>query len=286
METNSISIGVSTGAQEFDNLSPSETYTGSFDIINTSSIDSIAYKIIIAPYSVNDISYDANFSDRDDYNQIVDWIKLEDTSGELNENERKKINFKIEVPENAPAGGQYASFLVQIVNREGEKNELSLSSKSQVASLVYATVAGETIETADILENNINIINIDRPVSFSSMVENTGNVHLSAAYNFRIYSLFSNEEIFSNEDTPAVSTLLPETIYYTEKKWEETPKLGIFRVVQEISVADSLETFSSSERIVFVCPSWFLILCSLFIFSMIFWFILRIRERKYNIKLA
>ena len=95
METNSISIGVSTGAQEFDNLSPSETYTGSFDIINTSSIDSIAYKIIIAPYSVNDISYDANFSDRDDYNQIVDWIKLEDTSGELNENERKKINFKI-----------------------------------------------------------------------------------------------------------------------------------------------------------------------------------------------
>ncbi len=280
MESNSASIGVSTGAQTLS-LSPSETYTGSFDIINTSHSNSIKYEVLVAPYSVNDITYSANFTDYDDYNQIVDWISLDETSGELGKSERKTINFKIEVPENAPGGGQYASFLVRMVYDESEKENLSLSSKSQVASLLYASVAGETVKTAEVLENNINFINLDRPIFFSSVIENTGNIHLSANYVFRVFPLFSNEELFSNEDNPSSSTLLPETVYYSEKTWGETPKLGIFRVVQEISVADAE---SVREQVVFVCPTWFLFLCLLFIFSMILWFVTRIREHKNIIK--
>ncbi|MBQ6605609.1 hypothetical protein IJH66_01350 [Candidatus Saccharibacteria bacterium] len=280
MDDEVVSIGVSKGIEKIE-LSPGEVYSGEFDILNLSKTKSVSFAVKISPYSVDDETYDANFYDRDDYNQIVDWTTVDTPSGELMENERKTISYQIVVPETAPAGGQYLSFLVEVKNDESKEKTLSLSTKSRVASILYASVAGETVEEVEILENNISIFNLDRPVEVSSLVENKGNIHTPAEYILRVYPLFSNQEIYSNEETPVENTLLPETVLFSKKTWDETPRLGVFRVVQEISAADS---YSSRERIVVACPGWFLFLCLLFVFSLIFWFIMRVRERKNIIK--
>ena len=280
----SLSIGVSKGIEKIE-LSPGETFSGEFTIINLSSTDSVPFLIKIAPYSVNDKTYDANFADYDDYNQIMDWITLEFSSGELEPGEKRVVPYEISVPENAPAGGQYLSFLVEIVETDAEAKSLTLSTKSQVASLLYASISGETIKTAEVRENKINFLYLDKPISTSSLIENLGNVHVDAEYVLKIYPLFSNEEIYSTEESPVRNTLLPETLLSSEKSWEETPRLGFFRVVQEIEIPEANES-SLAEKIVFVSPTWFLVLVSLFIFSMIFWIFFRVRERKQNIKLS
>ena len=135
-----MSIGVSKGIEKIE-LSPGETYSGDFNIINLNQTDSVPFIIKISPFSVNDGSYDANFSDYDDFNQIVDWTTLEFSSGELEPGEKRVVPYEISVPENAPAGGQYLSFLVEVAETDAEAKNLTLSTKSQVASLLYASVS-------------------------------------------------------------------------------------------------------------------------------------------------
>ena len=278
MDDEITSIGVSKGIEEIE-LSPGETFSGEFDVLNLSQTDSVAFRVKISPYSVDDETYDANFTDYDDYNQIVDWTTLETVEGELKSSERKTIVYNISVPKNAPAGGQYLSFLVEIINPKAEEKNLSLSTKSQVASILYASVSGETVKSAEIHENRISLLFLDRPIYASSLLENLGNVHVDAEYILKVYPLFSNEELYSTEEAPVRNVLLPETTLSSEKTWEETPRLGFFRVSQEIRIPETGET-SLVEKTVFVSPTWFLILVLMFLFSMIFWLFFRARERK------
>jgi len=142
--------------------------------------------------------------------------------------------------------------------------------------LLYSTVAGENHPSGEILENNVPAFFLDQPLKVSSLVKNTGNVHLEASYILRVFPLLSDEELYSNEDAPAHNTIIPGTSLYSEKDWGACPTLGVFRVVQELSYAG--ET-SSKESYVVVCPTWFFFLVIFFIIVIIYAFFDHIRVR-------
>lgn len=280
MQPNLSPLAVSPGLIEVGLLNPGQVYEGEFTVLNPTTEQSISrYSVTVGPLTFDDEYYSPAFSDASDFNQIVDWIEIENPSGELAPQERHTIKYKIAVPDTAPAGGQYASFLVTSENSANadQQDGVAVTAKSRIAILFYSTVAGETREEGHVIENNVPSIVFDQPIKTSSLIINSGNVHTKAKYTLRVYPLFSDEEIYTNEESPVVSTIVPDTTYYNEKVWEDTPFLGLYKVVQEIDFSDRIDR---KETVTFVAPLWFVILAFLFLASIIYGIIERIDKRK------
>ena len=273
-------LAVSPGLIEVSLLTPGQVYEGEFTVLNPTTEDvSSRYSITVGPLTFDDEYYSPAFEDASDYNQIVDWIEIANPSGELALQERRTVHYKITVPEDAPAGGQYASFLVASEDSAGTQQQegVAVAARSRIAILLYSTVAGETREEGHVIENNVPGIVFDQPIKTSSLIINSGNVHIKAKYTLRIYPLFSDEEIYTNEESPVISTVIPDTTLYNEKTWEDTPLLGLYRVVQEIDFDDRID---HKETVTLVAPLWFVILAFLFIASVMYGIIERVSKRK------
>lgn len=278
-QASSSPLAVSPGIIEIS-LTPGQVYEGTFSVLNPASEDAVSrYSISPAPLSFYDDSYSPTFDDPSDYNQIVDWVEIEEPKGELAPQEKRTIKYKITVPEDAPAGGQYMSFLVATDDQatSDQKDSVAVSAKSQIAILLYSTVEGATRIEGAVIENNVGAFYFNQPIKTSSLIINSGNVHTKAKYTLRVYPLFSSEEIYSNEDNPVVNTVIPDTTLYNEKVWEDTPLLGIFRVQQEIDFGDK---YNVKESLALVAPSWFIVLVLVFLATIIYWFIDHAKKRR------
>ena len=94
-------------------LKPGEVYEGSVKVINpSSSTENFEYKAEVTPYGVVDQEYTADLLSESDRTSISKWIKINEPTGTIKPNETKEVKFTITVPENVPAGGQYATIAI------------------------------------------------------------------------------------------------------------------------------------------------------------------------------
>lgn len=269
-------LQVSPSFAEIAEMKPGKTYDGVFKVQNTGAKD-FEYTIEITPYGVSDINYTLDDDSETDYTIIKDWIVLSKDSGNLPSGESTEIKYTIKVPSDAPGGGQYALINVRLVQSDDEKTGASIKTANQIGFRLLTDVDGNTRRNGGVVEQNINSILFNPPIIATSLVENTGNIHLQASYILRVYPLGSSEEIYTNEDSPATVTVLPETQRFNSISWEGAPHLGVFRVEQVVSIANDTKTYS---KIVFLCPIWLLFIVLLIIFCVVFWIVSRIRSRK------
>lgn len=267
-------------------LDPGESYTGSFKVSNyNDSIGPIEYVIEAGSFSQSktDTSKDdygvVDHVAVSNYNQIKDWITFENDKGVVEPNEVDVLTYTINVPKDAPAGGQYATILVRDETGNSNKGDgnVSIQSAYQFAIVIFAEITGESREEGAVLENNIPTIMFNGPLVASSMVRNDGNVHTDAVYTLEVKSLFSGDELYSNVDEPAKSLVLPETERYNMQEWKETPAVGIFRVKQTVDIFGNVST---NERIVVICPLWLLFIITFVIVLIIIWLVSRRSLRK------
>lgn len=286
-ETISQSLTVSPPTQRII-LIPGEKYVNSLRISNAnSSTRDLKYSVSVGSFSETpdkDKKDDYGTVDHvsvSNYNQIMDWITFDKESGSVAPNETDILTYTIDVPENAPGGGQYATIIVRDTTNEenSENGNIAIQSVYQFASIIYAEVAGETIESSAILENNISTFNFSTPLTVSSMVENKGNLHTDAEYTLEVKSLFSNEEIYSNVNEPMKSLILPETKRFNIQEWKEAPMIGIFKVKQTVKIFDN---YSSLEKIVIICPLWLIFIIVIIIVAIVIWIVMRQKSRKKN----
>lgn len=270
-------IQMSPAREDIGDLKPGETYTGTFKIQNTGA-KKFDYEVSIEPYFVVDEYYTSTYEGVETYNDIVDWVKFSKTEGTLESNGEDEIAYTVKVPADVPAGGQYAAIVAEITGSEGEATSggAGLVARGQIGLQLFSNVEGQTRKTAKIEDNKIPSILFNPPVSATSVVENTGNTHTLASYVLQVYPLFGSEEVYTNEENPATLVVLPETRRFNTITWPNAPHLGIFRVKQTVSIFDETST---TEKIVFLCPIWFLFIVLLIIFCAIFWIFTRIRSR-------
>lgn len=261
-----------------------ETFT--FEVQNA-GLKAYNFKIGVTPYSVNGDDYSPDYTTTTSYNNISKWITFSQDEGRVEPGERFEITATINVPDDVASGGQYAMVYAQMAENtessgsdsgEGD-NSVGVSINQRVGLIVYSEVEGDTREEGQILENKIPSILFNPPVIATSLVENTGNVHTKASYVLQVFPLFSDEEVYTNEENPTELYILPETQRFNSISWDGAPQLGIFRVKQTVKIFDEVST---TEKIVFLCPIWFLFLILLIIFCVIFWLISRARARKTN----
>lgn len=257
-------------------LLPGQTETGSFRVSNPAANDSeIEYELIIKPFSYNE-NNEAVLESKDDYSQIVNWVTLTKTSGTVAPNESDTIIFTIDVPDDAPTGGQYFAIIVHPVVEEVAG---TMNSVIEIAHLVYTEVAGTTSFDGEIGDIELPSFVISGNIAGNATVTNQGNVHSYAKQTLQVFPLFSNEEYFTNEETPDEVFVMPETSRYMSFEWEQTPPIGIFHLVYTVEFAGLTKQIS---KYVFVCPLWFLIILIIFLVLLIAWFVLgrKIKSKK------
>lgn len=266
-------------------LTPGEKYEGMIEVTNPAfSTTDLGYKVSVGSFSqhASENSLDdydtVDIETINDYNQIVNWIEIDEDTGSVEPNGVRAVNFVIDVPMNAPAGGQYASLLVMKTNTQesAASSGFSIQDQAQVASIIYAEVAGQTVRKGAILENNIPSFLLDNPLTATSMVQNNGNVHTDAEYILQVWPIFSDEEICTNEENAFTNLVMPDTKLYHQETCN-LPLVGIFRAKQTVRIFGEE---SIVEKTVVVCPLWLMLVVVFAIVGIIVWIVIRVKMRK------
>lgn len=265
-------------------LIPGESYYGSIKVSSpASSQKDVTYVVEVGSFSEHgregrkDDYGTVDYTEKSAYNQMMDWIVLEKDGGVLSPNTSDIIPFVINVPEDAPAGGQYASLIVRDESSsDAVGNGVSIKSYMQILSIIYAEVAGETRDEGVILENSIPSFVLNSPLDATSRVRNNGNIHTDVSWTLQVWPLFSDEEICTNEEDPYTTLILPESeMYHVENC--DLPMVGIFRAKQTVKIFG--ET-SIVEKTVIVCPLWLLFIIIFAVTMLIIWLVMRSRARR------
>ena len=266
-------------------LIPGETFEGSIRVSNSANAkQNLEYSVSIGSYGLLEGEDGrADYTDIDldtvtNYNQMMSWIKLGKESGRVAPNSFDTIPFTIVVPEDAPAGGQYATIIVQddTVIEGGGGDGLTIQNIVRFAADIIAEVAGQTREEGEILENSVPSFVLSNQLAATSLVKNSGNVHTDAKYILQVWPLIGNEEVCTNEEDPSTSLIMPETErYHTESC--TLPAVGIFRVKQTVSIFGEM---SVMEKVIVVCPLWLLFLIILVIVAIIIYLVAQTKARK------
>ncbi len=267
-------IQLSPSQMELD-LQPGKTITKTFEVQNTGTKD-LSYEVLVSPYSVTGEDYASDFATETKYNDLAKWVTLSDKGGTIEPNTSKEITATIRVPEDVPAGGQYAVILARMVDADGKEDSTAVSVVRQVGIIMYSNIDGDTRKDAKVAENKIDSFLFEPPVSASSVVENNGNVHVEATYTLQVYSIFGGDEVYTNEENPEKRMILPETRRFNKIVWDGAPQLGLFKVKQTVKVLDDV---SEIQKVVFICPIWFMFIVILIVFCVVFWIISRVRNR-------
>ncbi len=268
-------LAITPTQMSFGKMQPGESYSDVFKVRNTGN-EAFDFKISFAPYSVEDENYTVNYEKKTRYNEIAEWITVDHDSGAVAPGQEVEVKYIIKIPENAHGGAQVGTIMVEMIDQTDENDVSGVKTVRRLGYVVSGNVDGDITRTANILENKIPSFIFDPPIVATSVVENTGNVYTNASYTLQVFPLFGNEEVYTTEENPELKVIFPETKRYSEVAWEGAPALGIFRVKQTIKIFDEV---SEVEKLVFLCPLWFIAIILLLIFLIIFWIVSRVRGR-------
>ena len=153
----------------------------------------------MSPYNVVGEDYQADIASTTAYSQIVNWITVAEPTGTLAPNESREIKFTINVPANAPAGGQYASLIVSSDTNNQAKEGVTIDNVFALASIIYADVEGEVVHKSSIIENNVPEFSLSTPINVSALLNNEGNVHESAIFVINVTNNITGEKILPTD---------------------------------------------------------------------------------------
>ena len=262
-------------------LTAGETYEGSITIVNPAdATEDFAYKTKVTPYGVVGEDYKADLTSSSKYTAVSEWIEIEEPTGKVKPNETKKVHFKIKVPKDAPAGGQYATIAVSSDQSSNASSGVAVQNVFEMASIIYATVAGETKHEGEILDNNIPGFVMNGPVTLTATISNTGNIHETATFVITATDFFSGNVILPNDEVDGQYSeiVMPDTTRYIEREVSNLPALGVIKISQTIYYNG--QEPSVVERNVIICPLWFLLLVIATIVAIITSVVLIIRKHR------
>lgn len=263
-------------------LKPGEVYEGSVKVINPSyATEDFEYKAEVTPYGVIGQEYTADLLNESDRTQISKWVKIAEPTGTIKPNESKEVKFTITVPEIVPAGGQYATIAISSNKKASGADGVSVQNVFEMASIIYADIAGETVHDGEIQENNVPGFVLTNPVTISALLSNNGNVHEAATFTVTVSDAFTGRVILPTDENTGIYSeyIMPETTRYTEREVSDLPALGLVKINQTIEYNGQTSTV---EKNVFICPIWFLILMILTVAAIITTIIMLIRKHRRN----
>lgn len=263
-------------------LDPGQTHTGNVTIMNSGQQPFTAI-VSASPYQVDGEEYAPDFTTENSYTKLYNWITFAEETYYLEPGASAKVEYTVNVPEDAIGGGQYAAILAR--TEDSIKEDDSIQVISQVAGILYGRVNGEEMRPeGELVEQDIPGFIIDGLLEVAETVYNTGNVDFKVSHSIVVTNFFSGEEVLNSDakdsDGRPINSdsvmVLPATSRRNIITWENTPRLGVYRVKQTVMF---LGQEVVNEQIVIFCPSWLLFSILGLIALLILWIILAARRR-------
>jgi hypothetical protein len=252
-------------------LKPGDTGDYDFTVENIGSGE-FTFKVYAAPYNVVGDNYDLNFTDETPRSQISRWITFDQDEYTLAPGDKQIVPYHIAVPEDVPGGGQYATIFAESGGKALDTNTSGVQTISRIGMILYARIAGETREAAEIVDYKIQNFYTSGNVAVSSKVKNSGNTDFEAQYSIKVTSFFGATAYEKSE----VHEIFPDSERRVIMTWEHTPLFGIFHVTQTVSVPGSSR---DETHLVLVIPPFMLIIALILLTFIIIWLIIFIKKR-------
>ena len=259
-------------------LNANETNEYTFNVDNTGS-EGYSFKVYANPYSVLNEQYSPSFSNQNAHTQVSRWITFKNDAGEYGQEatysveagQRKEVTYKITVPSDIPGGGQYAIVFVEAIPKDD--NSGGIRTVSRLGLRVFGRTNGETKESAEILNHNMDSFYMSGKIKTSGTVKNSGNADFNAIFKFKVEKIFGGVVY---EDSKGYD-VLPDTTRNIELTWEETPVFGIYRIT---STLNALDQSRSTTKIVLIIPVFMIVILLMLLTITIAWFIILFRKRQ------
>lgn len=307
-----ISISISPVTEEFQ-LNSNSMYEGVLNVTNAGS-EPFDFEVFSAPYSFSmsetNNGYTPNYTNENSYTQIARWITIKDQAGNYVSSvkdeegtehptfsaapgETVAVEYRINTPDNIPAGGQYAALFAQTLPKES--NSSGINALANLGMKVFGrSEEGEAVQSADIYDLAIkNTIEKETDVeengqtvqktttlghiNASAMVKNTGNLDFSAKGVLKVTDIFGAGVYYETPEGAAQVSIIPESELPISDEWQDTPSIGLYRVNWTVTAGEDVK---SIETVILLMPPYVIIITIILLTIIIVWIIMMVRRRK------
>lgn len=219
-------------------IAPGKSISASLEIINQGS-DSFGVKTSVAPYHVEGIEYDPQFTQLPGTVDASKWVRLEPLAATtLAPGKLVHVNYEVRVPVNTPPGGYYAVIFAQTMPTA---NGGGVVAHNRVGEILYLTVAGKVHRQGEVVAGHVNRINLSGDLNVPTLVRNTGGVHFKTKVTVSIKNLFGST-VFKQHNERYV---LPQTERQITIEWKNLAPLGIYQVSRQATTPGGTKQLSA-----------------------------------------
>ena len=220
-------------------MSAGKSNEGSFTVANYTD-KPMTVKLFVKQFSVSDFTYSYTFMEPKD-----NWIKLSDNLVNLQPNQNKRIGYIAEVPLGTTPG-DHDFTLFASADITGQSMPVTV----QATSLLYLTVEGKLIRTTELRGSSIPFLVTGTDVAYKIIVENTGNVHISAIFFGQLEGLFVKQA-----GLEAGHLLIPGAPLSIEGSIPMPLLPGLYKITYGFK-ADDAQSITSKTAIILFIPPW------------------------------
>jgi hypothetical protein len=239
-------------------IAPGTTLQGVITVTNSLS-KTMEVNFSAEAFSVINQQYDYSFDSKAD---IANWVKFSQTEIALPAGKSQKVSYSIGAPVSAEPGGRYISLFAS--TEAGLQSE-GITSRQQVASLLYITVQGDVSRLGKLASLSSPWL-LSGTDTWSATVQNTGSTHFRSRYSVKVKDLFGGVIASS----PGEALILPGTVRLVSGSIPAPQFPGIYQTEYTIGLGDTPAVIKKSY--VLYVPPLFIIAVVAFAIVGIFWF--------------
>lgn len=261
------------------------TYTMQVDNIGA---EAFKFRVYAAPYSISNEAYEVNFSNESNRTQISRWITFNQNTNAKKESEKRwlseatfslepdknqVVEYKISVPKDIPAGGQYATIFAESIP-DSDVTSTGVRTISRVGLIIYGSTTGDTVNRAKISDLSVKQFMTNGKIAAEVNIANEGNTDFTAKVSMKIEKFIGGTVAELSNPYPVI----PDSpTRHAVIEWQDTPTFGIFKVKTTVTALDQK---IEETKIVIVIPVFIIIIMLVLLTIIIAWLIIMVRKRR------
>ncbi|MCL2174136.1 hypothetical protein FWH58_02495 [Candidatus Saccharibacteria bacterium] len=258
-------------AKDYADLEPGQRFDGSFKIINSGS-EPFDFRVYVKPFAVGADCVD-QYEESGDFNIMTRWINFDQNNYyDIQPDQTQVVTFHVDVPKDAPAGGQYVVIFAESGNFDTQAGA-AIGVERRIGYKFFANLGGENIESGKVESLKQKTWFWEPPIIATGKIRNSGNTYFVGEHRIEITTLGGKEKYTGSQEVD----VLPDTCRRTEVTWEGTPSFGIFWVTNTVEFFGQ-EQFNS-KKLVIVLPIYIVVIFSIMAILLIWALVLKIKGR-------
>lgn len=231
---------------------PGDRVTNTIKVTNAQSTGTIGVEMEVKPFTGTETGEAVILEEENPAYALGKWVTITPEEFSLSPKETKIVTYTVNVPQNAEAGGRYAS----IIAKSGNENFSGTGAATiqRVGSLVLLSVNGtisydavvkdfKTVKSGSEIENPADQFNFEKaPVTFFTRVSNTGASHIKPTGFVVISNIFGKK--IGGIPVPE-RFVLPGNDRVLETVWSDA-KIGYYTATLLLNYGDKNEQLTAT----------------------------------------